>query len=229
MTITVARTAQVIVDLSVLSLAYFIAFALRLEFDLKDHMVKLLFFTWPYVILFQYLVMSSFGVHRFAWRYIGLPEAQRILVAIGTATTVLVGLRLGLAPLGGYTRFVVIPLGVLGIDVVMAFVGITGVRVLRRILAERQERHSRQRVTPPVTRLTLLIGAGRAGVMVAKEVGQNPDLGIRIVGFVDDDVTKVGTVIQGVKILGGTDDLATIAEATGAEQAVISIAAAPGA
>ena len=38
----------------------------------------------------------------------------------------------------------------------------------------------------------MLIGAGEAGVMVAKEITARPDLGIVPVGFVDDDTMKMG-------------------------------------
>ena len=60
--------------------------------------------------------------------------------------------------------------------------------------------------------------------MVAKEVEKRPDLGLRLVGFVDDDPGKVGEVVHGMKVLGATEQLAQIAERKGAKQAVITIA-----
>ena len=75
---------------------------------------------------------------------------------------------------------------------------------------------------------TLLIGAGRAGVMVAKDLDGRPDLGIRAVGFVDDDPLKVGSVVHGMGVLGTTEQLAEIGRETSAPEALITIASAVG-
>ncbi|TXT18456.1 MAG: polysaccharide biosynthesis protein [Erysipelotrichaceae bacterium] len=54
---------------------------------------------------------------------------------------------------------------------------------------------------------TLIYGAGAAGVMILKEITTNKVFKNRIIGFVDDDASKVGKTINGIKILGTTDDL----------------------
>ncbi|MDF1563923.1 MAG: nucleoside-diphosphate sugar epimerase/dehydratase [Deltaproteobacteria bacterium] len=221
------RGMQVAVDFAVLSLAYWLAFYFRFEFEPRFEMVKLLFFTWPYVVLLQYLVLVSFGVPRFAWRYIGIREATRILWAVTLSVGILVALRLVLGPFAGYAKFVRIPLGVLAMDFVMAFLGVVGARVIRRIFSERGERSRRQRSDRPRVR-TLLIGAGRAGVMVIREIAARPDLGIEAVAFLDDDPVKVGTVVHGVPVLGPTSDIAEVAADLEATEALIAIANASG-
>jgi FlaA1/EpsC-like NDP-sugar epimerase len=224
-----AQSARIFADLAVLSAAYWLAFLARFEFGLAFMYVKLLFFTWPYVVIFQYLVLVLFRVPAFSWRYVGVREAQRIFLALAVATAVLVTIRLTMVHVGGYAKYVIIPLGVLVMDFAFAFLGVAGVRMLRRMVAERRERGRSRPAAATPRRRTLLIGAGRAGVLVAKEVAQNPQVGIEVVGFVDDDPLKVGTVIQGHKVLGRTAELAALAAAHEAEQAVITIAAASGA
>ncbi|MBN2803617.1 MAG: polysaccharide biosynthesis protein [Deltaproteobacteria bacterium] len=222
------RGAQITVDMAVLSISYWLAFLFRFELSLEFMHIKLLFFTWPYVIILQYLLLSMFGVPRFAWRYVGLRESKSIFYALLIATSILVAMRLGFVNVGGYAKFVIIPLGVLAMDFIMAFLGITGVRVIRRIVSEGVERDSGKRANLSQIEKTLLIGAGRAGVMVAKEIDQNPGLGMKIVGYVDDDPIKTGTIIQGHRILGDTASLLSIMEQTEATQAIISIASANG-
>ena len=224
----VLRGLQYFVDLLVVSAAYWAAFALRFEFNFGLETFKLLLFTWPYVVVLKFVLLFMTGVPNFAWRYIGMREVARIVVALAGTTGILVALRL-LGPLfGGYFKFITIPFGVLGMDLAMGVLGIAGVRVVRRWFAERAER--RDRGANEVDRKrTLLIGAGRAGVMVAKEVVQNPQMGIDVVGFVDDDPMKVGTVIQGQKVLGDSASIARIAQERSAEQAIITIASAAGA
>ena len=74
----------------------------------------------------------------------------------------------------------------------------------------------------------LLIGAGQAGVVVAREITRRPDLGLHVVGFLDDDPLKVGTSIDGLRVLGTTEYVAAIAERKHITRALITIANAPG-
>jgi FlaA1/EpsC-like NDP-sugar epimerase len=224
----VTRGLQLLFDLAILSIAYMLAFLLRFEFAPPFMEIKILFFTWPYIVIFQYLVLALFGVPAASWRYVGVREARRILLALAAAGAVLAAVRLGLGPYWNtYAKFVIVPLSVIAMDFVLAFLGVAGVRFARRLLAERQERTARRATAGPGRR-TLLIGAGQAGVLVAKEVAQNPHLGIEVVGFVDDNAAKIGTVIQGHKVLGDTASLARLVAERDADQAIITIARAPG-
>jgi FlaA1/EpsC-like NDP-sugar epimerase len=104
--------------------------------------------------------------------------------------------------------------------------GLTGLRVVRRMLAEHVE--SGSQTARPARRLpTMLIGAGRAGVLVAKEIAARPDLGILPVGFLDDDPNKVGMMIHGVPVVGTTARLAHLCAERGAQQALLTMAAVP--
>ncbi len=218
-----ARSLQVAVDFTVLSLAYGLAFLFRFELSIDLALLKLLFFTLPYVVLLQYLGLAAAGVPLRAWRYVGLHDVTRILFGIAGAIGIFVALRLALASAPGYARFVRIPLGVLGMDCILAFLGIAGVRVIRRIIAERSER--RRVTTAARPRRTLLAGAGRAGALVASEVSRRPDVAMELVGFVDDDPVKVGTLIQGIKVLGDTHSLTKLVKEHEIELVVITMAA----
>jgi len=217
-----ARTLQMLVDLLVLAVAYALAFVFRFEFSFSLPMLKLLFFTLPYVVLLQYVALAIAGVPARAWRYIGLQDLSRVLLGIGGSVVLLVAIRLGLAEYSGHVQFVRIPLGVLAMDCVLGFVGIAGVRVLRRILAERGERRKVLSARKP--KRTLLVGAGRAGSMVASEVLRRPDVPMEFVGFVDDDPSKTGTIIQGIKVVGDTHSLAALVKHLDVELVIITMA-----
>lgn len=53
----------------------------------------------------------------------------------------------------------------------------------------------------------IIYGAGEAGVMLAKEFLTNPSFPYNIVGFIDDDRNKIGTIIYNIKVLGNRGDL----------------------
>ncbi|MEZ4223828.1 MAG: nucleoside-diphosphate sugar epimerase/dehydratase [Polyangiaceae bacterium] len=227
----VNRTGQILVDVVVLVAAYVLAFLLRFDGELPLQMFKRLAFTWPYVVAFQFALLSLFGVRRFAWRYIGLRETSRILVAASAAAAGLVVARVVAAATVqqfGYAQYALIPFGVIAVNLILAFVGITGVRALRRMLAERSQAVSRRAAQSGDVVKTLLVGAGQAGVMVAKEIRQRPDLGIVPVGFVDDDPLKQGSEVHGFRVLGTTKDLVEVCKRFDAEQVLITMATAPG-
>ncbi len=226
-----SRTAQHLVDIIVLSVAFALAFAIRFDGDLPQQMLKRFLFLWPYVVVLQFTVLLIFGVPRFAWRYVGLREAGRILVAIASVSVLLLiarwvsGSVLSKLP---HAQYALVPIGVILIDFGLAFLGITGVRVLRRVWVEKLHAR-RRRVAGQELLTTLLIGAGRAGVQVAKELKSRPDLGFKPVGFIDDDPTKKGTVIHGLTVLGPHTELDRFCREYHVEQVVITIAAASGA
>lgn len=215
------RSLQVLIDLAVLTTAYALAFLFRFELTLSGLNLKLFFFTLPYVVLLQYVVLALFGVPAITWRHVGLRDIYRIGAGVTTAVGVLLAIRLGLAGLDGHAVFVRIPIGVLAIDFTLSFLGISGARVLRRIIAEHRERKAIVQVTKP--KRTLLVGAGSAGSLVAHEINQRPDLGMSLVGFADDDPVKIGTLLQGAKVVGDTYSLPDLIERYKVEQVVITM------
>lgn len=53
----------------------------------------------------------------------------------------------------------------------------------------------------------IIYGAGEAGVLLAKEFLTNPNFPYNIVGFIDDDRSKIGTLIYNIRVLGNRGDL----------------------
>src|SRR5262249_23115403 len=151
-----------------------------------------------------------FGVPRMSWRYTSILDTRRVLVAVSTTTAVLVVLRFSLPLVGDHTGLVVIPFGILAMDFVLVFLGLAGVRASRRLQGEAQER--RHRAAGIERHRVLLIGAGEAGVLVAREISHRPDLGLQLVGFIDDDPLKARSQIGGLPVLGTTSHISQIAE-----------------
>ncbi len=222
------KVRRVAVDLLVLSAAYWGAFLLRFDGEPPLQMWKLLAFTWPYVVGLEFAVLYSLAVTRFAWRYVGLREAVRTLSAIAVASALLLAFRLGFAwvrPHWGHAIYGMVPIGIIAANALLAFSGLMGTRVARRLVSERGELD----LPEPVEKVpTLLIGAGRAGVLVAREIAAHRRLPFETIGFVDDDTTKRGCTIHGIPVLGTQSDLSQIVRETGARQAIITMTNAQG-
>jgi FlaA1/EpsC-like NDP-sugar epimerase len=225
------RTGQHLVDIAVLTLAYFGGFLLRFEGRIPSEMVRTFGTTLPYVVALVYGLMLSAGIHRLAWRYVGLLDVRRIAQVVAACVVILLTIRLLIPPLllprVPWGNRAIIPIGIILSFGMLSFLGLVGVRVVRRALSERDEVSHRARASRDAVP-TMLIGAGRAGVLVAKEINSRPDIGIVAVGFLDDDPVKVGMLIHGIPVLGTTADVGRLCEKHGARQVLIAMASAPG-
>jgi FlaA1/EpsC-like NDP-sugar epimerase len=76
-------------------------------------------------------------------------------------------------------------------------------------------------------RNVLIVGAGAAGQMIAREIRENPSLGMIEVGFLDDDRAKIGTRIQGLRVLGGHEEIERICRNHEVDEIIIAIPSAP--
>ena len=120
-----------------------------------------------------------------------------------------------------------VPYGVIASYTLLVGFGLGAARALRRLLSERVDATIALGGDAP--RRVLLLGAGRAGVIVARELRSRPDLGIVPVGFVDDEVMTHGRRVAQLDVFGGTDQLAELVERYAIDDVVITIASADGA
>lgn len=65
---------------------------------------------------------------------------------------------------------------------------------------------------PQFMRRVLIVGAGRAGSTLLQHLRQIYPAPFHVVGFIDDDPSKIGQEVEGVKVMGGGSDLLTIIE-----------------
>ena len=213
--------SQSALDTVVLIAGFWFSYLLRFEFSIPPAQFEQALFQTPVVVLVQLAVYQATGVRSFVWRYIGMAEVLPFARATLLSALPILALRLFLPVSLQAWR---VPLSIIILDTGLAFVGLFGMRAARRVLYERYERDRRgngdRRRTTPV----LLVGAGQAGVMAAKEIHGRGDLGLEVVGFIDDDREKVGSTIQAIRVLGTTADLAGLVSKHAIEQVIITMA-----
>ncbi|HLJ75061.1 MAG TPA: nucleoside-diphosphate sugar epimerase/dehydratase [Thermoanaerobaculia bacterium] len=151
-------------------------------------------------------------------------DVVRLVFGLTTATVLLVGLWYVGAAFGIDERFVRSPRGVLLIDWAFSLLALFGTRVLIRLGRDR----FRPQEMPDGQKRVLIIGAGDAGETLAREIQHRPQLGMKVVGFVDDQRAKWGAHIRGIKVTGPTTTVGEIADAMGADEALIAIPSASG-
>ncbi len=215
------KAIQTLLDLSILSLAFMMSYLLRFDFVLSEIILQQALIQIPFVVAFQYLILRACNVHKFIWRYIGLPEMNRVLIALLLATIPMLYLRLSLNEIFQYSS---IPISIIILDFSLAGIGILGIRLFRRELYDMVHRSKTGRNTNGQKEPVLLVGAGRAGVMTLNEIQNRGDINIEVKGFIDDDKLKNGAIIKGVKVLGSTSELPGLIKKHNINHVIISIA-----
>jgi FlaA1/EpsC-like NDP-sugar epimerase len=117
-----------------------------------------------------------------------------------------------------------VPISICLIDTALAFGGALGLRVLRRAVYERSHMRRGGRERAGRRKPVLLIGAGRAGMLAAKEIRGRGDADLAIKGFIDDDRNKAGSMVQGVRVLGTTADLPRLVRDLDIDHVILTIA-----
>lgn len=223
-----ATGIQASLDISLLLAAFVAAYLLRFDFTIPSEEMRNFLTQIPLVVLLQFVALTVTGSRSSIWRYTDLAHLKSFLYAAFASLLILVFLRLGLPNSLSAWR---VPLSVNFIDVVLAFGAAYAIRVVRRAEYEHKQKrvqlkkHANGNGNGKKKRLVLLIGAGRAGLLAAKEIEARGDLDLAIKGFVDDDRAKLGrSVVQRHRVLGATRDLPRLVHTHGINHVIITIA-----
>jgi FlaA1/EpsC-like NDP-sugar epimerase len=205
----------VLSQIVLICISYYSSFVLRLDssFDASAHSV--FWQTLPVVIVVKLVIFYHFGLLRGWWRYVGMSDVLNITLATFLSAMLLFTIIVIVVALNGYPRSVV------PIDMLLSILLVGGARFGVRAYTERAKEDGSQKKT-------LIIGAGRVGSAIARELKVDPTLGYYPLGFVDDNPGKLGIKINGVKVLGNTDALSHLIKKYEAECVLIALPSAKG-
>ncbi len=186
----------------------------------------------PALLVVRVASYSAFGLYNRLWQFASVRE----LVAIAEAGTLASAgdyLLLHVIPGPGFPRSVTLLMWMLNIGLA------GGLRLLARLRREWiLTGRSRGRALTHLpgspgwdrapARRAMIIGAGEAGMMVARELRAHPELGYEIVGFIDDDRSKQGYMLAGMKVLGTRSDLQGFVGRHDVGEIIIAMPSVPG-
>ncbi|MEA2266042.1 MAG: hypothetical protein QOE27_1625, partial [Solirubrobacteraceae bacterium] len=217
---------QVAVDGALVALAYYLAFQLRFDNGAPVSYAHLYTRTWPWVVAGTLVVLGISRVYQRRWRYVSQRDFQTLLRAVVVATIVLIGAVAIVRPVQNARGATVgLPNGVSAMYLLLALSFLGTARLLARSVHDRPVWGLRSRKD---AREVLVVGAGDGGRLVVREMLRNAELGLRPVGFVDDDMAKRGLRIDGVRVRGTTEDLPRILDEAEPGEVIIAIPSAPG-
>jgi UDP-GlcNAc:undecaprenyl-phosphate/decaprenyl-phosphate GlcNAc-1-phosphate transferase len=162
----------------------------------------------PILLGTTYVVYVVTGVYRRAWRYATTRDLGLIAAASAVATLVAFGIVVATRDLGDFPARVFLLYG--GAAATLAVVS----RWLVRFVPEAG------RGADDMRRRVLVVGAGREGRGLARDLRRADDA--IVVGFLDDNPRLQRRRVQGVPVLGTTDEAEAVLRSSGADELIPS-------
>lgn len=216
-----------LIDIALLLLCVVVSYLLRLDtIDVNVILPGAVLFA-TLSILFVPLVFYITGVYSRYWRYASVGE----LMLLGGSVTVAVAFAGALTLVLTRVLFddTTFPRSIPIIFLLLALVATPGPRLLERMSTgdwlARKKQNGAINIKPSNV---LIIGAGDAGAILVRELKSNPQLHLRAVGFIDDDLIKHDALIHGVPVLGGRNDIADVVAKHKIDQVIIAMPTVPG-
>ena len=209
------RLVESLVDFALITASFALAYYLRLQGSGVSYQRHIFAVSIAVVVAARYLAFIPFGLYRGVWRYAGARDAASIVAAVVVSEVVAYLILDATQTWGPFPRSVFI------IDALICTVLIGASRFWERAFVRgvssftgRAERHR-----------TLIVGAGRGGRSLLRELRETP--GEQVVGFVDDDPRLSRRRLQGVPVLGDTSEIEQILSKARPDTVLVTIPDAP--
>jgi FlaA1/EpsC-like NDP-sugar epimerase len=212
----VKHLAMAVIDAALIICALALGLYLRFDWNLPgiwaDRLEALLL---P-AVLINIAIYYLFGFYRRVWRYAGVDDLLLIAVAVslGSGAIYLYSLVTGIfLPRSSY---------IIAWFLMLLLIG--GFRLSVRLLSTFLNRP----LGGGKKKKVLIVGAGEAGVLVARELKRHGDaLQMKLVGYLDDDQGKQKQIIQGLPVIGRLSALPDVVAQRGVAEVVIAMPSAP--
>lgn len=207
------RTALLLLfDIAATYAAYWLASLLTNVYD-EVFVNNEIFFMLGILAMFNVAGLALFRMYNNLWEYASVDEAIQISLSVVLSTLA-----------GAVFLWIIdvrLPIRVFIASAILLVLILGGVRMVWRILRRKRSTHAQGEIE----RLrTLIVGAGETGSLtITRMASKDPNMpGIPVIAT-DDDPTKRGLRIHGVKVAGSSDDIISLVDRYDIEQIVVAI------
>ncbi|MEO0131186.1 MAG: nucleoside-diphosphate sugar epimerase/dehydratase, partial [candidate division WOR-3 bacterium] len=193
-----------------------LAFLIRFDFSFPPEYYLIFLKALPLLIVSRITAYFYYKIHSSSWRFVSIKDLMDTIKAVLLGSILFLVLMVFIYRLQDFPRSIFISESILS----LMFIG--GSRFIVRYYCE-----AKNKVNPKSIKYALIAGAGKAAFLLLNEIRTNPGLGIRVVGFVDDNPYKKGTNIQGIPVLGNSNDIPELAKKYNIDEVIIAIPSAP--
>lgn len=210
------KSKLLLIDIVILTLMPVIALLLRFEGEIPIAQYVALKMYLPATVIISIFIFHFYGMYHRIWHYARLRDFYAIVgsITLSTAVTFLLGtFTANIIPKSVYLIAWMLELGGVGVSRLFYKINVNWLNDSKS----------------PAEKNLLIVGAGDAAAMLVREIEQNDDASlVHIVGFVDDDTSKVGSLLAGFPVLGSIDDINKITRKSSIDEIIIAIPSAEG-
>jgi UDP-GlcNAc:undecaprenyl-phosphate GlcNAc-1-phosphate transferase len=204
------RLIEVLVDFVLISAAFTAAYLLVVKGTGTPYQRHVFTVALPAVLVTRYVAFILLGLYQGIWRFAGSREAASIIFGVVVSELAAFGIVAATTPLGSF------PATVFVLDAFLCTAVIGASR-----FAERALFRARTTLRDRDAHRTLIVGAGRSGRSLLRELRETP--GEKVVAFVDDDPRLHRRRLLGVVVRGGTLDMPRILDSTKPDTVLVTI------
>lgn len=199
----------------------FLALLVRFEWYMPDPYVGMLVRYAPLIVICRLTVFYAAGFYRRLWRYASIRELLVILGGV-TASSVLVSALLAMVHSG-------LPRSISVLSWLFCLTLVGASRFAIRLYSHYYQGRVEEIESAQLPCRVMIVGAGDAGAMIARELLNRSASPYEIVGFIDDDLYKHHKMIYWVKVLGGRDQIEALVAAYKVDEIIIAMPSVEGA
>jgi len=215
-------------DLLLLAASFYVAHLVRFDFDIPSRTCLSVKWVLPFIVTLKITIFYFFDLYRGMWRYTSLADLFNIIKGSTLSTLIIISIVLFVTRFQGFSRSVFV------IDWCLTILFISAFRLCVRLYFERfSNEKTWENLFSTILGLLprrhygmknlIIIGAGDCGEKIYREIRDNARLQYNIVGFLDDDSSKVGKKIHGVPVLSYISDINAVVKKIKADEALIAI------
>jgi FlaA1/EpsC-like NDP-sugar epimerase len=198
------RTAVLLLaHVAIFAVAYEAALRLRFDSGVPADVRRVFWISLPWIVACKLLVFHQFGNLHGWWRYVTFADLVSLL-KVATLSTLLIAV-VGMLLVGQFP----IPRSVLILDWAITILFVGGLRSVWRL----QHEHLWPSLSRDPQRPALMVGGDKSCEALVRQIHNHPRLNYRIVGFLHQDRTYLGSRLGGIPFLGGPERAVQIARA----------------
>ena len=199
----------IVIDILIVSIAPIIALFIRFEGAIDTHYYNVLLKYMPMIVVIRLSTFYVFGLYNRLWRYASINELLSIFGAVTVSSLLIFA--------GMFFAGSTLPrsVNILNWFLCIGFIGIS--RLVLRIIHNLRQRIDKQSAK------VLIIGAGDAGAMIAREINHRYTGMKQLIGFIDDDSYKNKQRLFGVQVLGNRQDIKKIVNEHSIDEIIIAM------
>lgn len=164
----------------------------------------------PIIIIIHMLVFIAFKINKTLWRYFSIDEVVRVVIAVCLSNFIWFFYIYQIHTIPSFPRTVPV---IATLIIIMEMLAIRVTYRLYRKYVHRIRQDSR----------SIIIGAGDAGSILAREITYTERYNTKIVGFIDENQVKKDKIILGYPVLGNDQDIPNVVKKHKVDTAYVAL------